>query len=58
ERQWYVAFGLAQLNKVDTAAMAAGLEDYEIKTEQTFVDAVLGILTGGIITARTVTVTK
>jgi hypoxanthine phosphoribosyltransferase len=38
--------------------MAAGLEDYEIKTEQTFVDAVLGILTGGIITARTVTVTK
>jgi hypothetical protein len=58
ERQWYVAFGLAELNEVDTATMAAGIEDYEITTEQTFVDGIIGALTGGIITARTVTVTK
>ena len=58
ERQWFFAYGLAPMNDVDTAAMAAGLENYEIKTEQTFVDGIIGVVSWGLVTARTVTVTK
>ncbi len=58
ERQWYFLAGLAPINDVDTAAMAAGIENYEITTEATFVDSLIGVVTLGWVTARTVTVTK
>ena len=58
ERQWYFAYGLAAINDVDTATMAAGIENYEITTQTTFVDGLIGAITWGLVTARTVTVTK
>ena len=58
ERQWYFLAGLAPINDVDTEAMAEGIENYEITTEQTFVDGLIGVVTLGWVTARTVTVTK
>ena len=58
EKQWGLIGGLIALNEVDTATMAAGLADYEIKTEETFVDGLIGVLTGRLVTVRTVTVTK
>jgi hypothetical protein len=58
-RQWYILFGLVPLNNVDTATMAAGATNYEIKTEQSFLDIVMNIFTGYVtINSRTVTVTK
>lgn len=59
QKQWYILWGLVPLNNVDSQAMAGGATDYEIKTEQSFIDIVIGIFTN-IITVhpRTVTVTK
>ena len=58
KRQWYVAFGLATLNEVDTREMAGEAENYEIKTQTTFIDGLIGVLTYSLISPRTVTVTK
>ena len=59
KRQWYVAYGLAPLNDVDTNVLAGGATDYVITTQATFVDGVINIFTGQLtITCRTVTVTK
>ncbi|OQY39195.1 MAG: hypothetical protein B6226_02245 [Candidatus Cloacimonetes bacterium 4572_65] len=59
ERQWYALWGLIPLNDVNTAEMVNGAEDYDIKTEQTFVDGLINIvLTYTTITARTVEVKK
>ena len=58
-RQWYILFGLIPLNDVDTSTMAAGASNYEITTEQSFLDVIMNIFTGYVtITSRTVTVTK
>lgn len=58
-RQWYVLWGLVPLNDVDSKQMAGGATDYTIKTEQSFVDKVIGLFTGIItIYPQTVTVTK
>ena len=59
KKQWYVLFGLIPLNTVETQQMAAGATDYEIKTQTTFVDIVIGIFTGIVsVYPRTVTVKK
>lgn len=59
KKQWYVLFGLIPLNNVDSQAMAAGATDYTIRTQQSFVDVVIGIFTGYVtIYPRTVRVTK
>jgi hypothetical protein len=59
QRQWYVVWGIAPINNVDTHAMAGSATDYRIRTEVTpvdwFISAVLGWVT---ISCRTVTVTK
>ena len=58
-RQWYILWGLVPLNDVDSQAMAAGATDYEIQTEQSFLDVVMNIFTGIItVYSRTVTVTQ
>ena len=58
-RQWYVLFGLIPINEVDTHEMAEGATDYEIKTEFTVVDIIIGCFTGMVsIQPQTVTVTK
>jgi hypothetical protein len=59
ERQWYVLWGLVPINKVNSKTMAAGATDYEITTQFTFVDIVIGIFTGIVtIQPKTVTVKK
>ena len=59
ERQWYVLFGLVPINEVDSKAMADGAENYEITSEFTFVDIVIGIFTSLVsIQPQTVTVKK
>ncbi|MCF7919263.1 MAG: Bor family protein [Candidatus Cloacimonetes bacterium] len=57
-RQWYIVAGLAPINEVDTNAMAGDATDYEITTQQTFIDGVISYFTSGLITCRTVTVKK
>lgn len=59
QRQWYVLWGLVPINEVDSKAMAAGAQDYTIKTEQSVLDVVINIFTGWVtVYSRTVTVTK
>jgi hypothetical protein len=59
ERQWYVLWGLVPLNNVDTKVMAGGATNYEIKTEQSFLDVVINIFTGAVtVYSRTVEVRK
>jgi hypothetical protein len=59
KRQWYILFGLVPLNEVDTNEMSGGVENYEIKTEQTALDVVMNIFTSAIsVYSRTVTVSK
>ncbi len=45
-RTWYVLWGLVPINKVDTKEMAKGAKDYEITTQFTFLDMVIGFFTG------------
>ncbi len=59
KKQWYILFGLVPLNTVDTKAMAGGATNYTIKTQQSFVDVVIGIFTNFVtVSPQTVTVTK
>jgi hypothetical protein len=59
ERQWYVLFGLVPINEVDSKEMAGGATDYEITTEFTFVDLVIGVFTSLVsIQPQTVTLKK
>jgi hypothetical protein len=58
-RQWYILFGLVPLNEVKTKDMAAGAANYTIKTQATFVDGLISIVTGIVtVSCRTVEVTK
>lgn len=58
-RQWYILWGLVPLNTVNTHTMAGNATDYEIKTEISFIDFLIGIPASYItIRSRTVTVTK
>lgn len=58
-RQWYILWGLVNLNEVDTKAMAGDATDYEIKTEISPLDFLIGIPASCItVRSRTVTVTK
>lgn len=59
ERQWYILWGLVPINHVDSQAMAGGATDYTITTQATFVDVIIGAVTGIVTVApRTVTVKK
>jgi hypothetical protein len=58
-RQWYVLFGLVPINKVDSATIADGARNYEVKTEFSAVDVIIGIFTGLVsVYPMTVTVTR
>ena len=57
--QWYAVWGLVPLGNVDTKEMAGGATDYTIKTKESFVDFLIGIITENVtIVRRTVTVEK
>tara|TARA_Y100001968_G_C19234472_1_gene656175 strand:- start:348 stop:644 length:297 start_codon:yes stop_codon:yes gene_type:complete len=59
KRQWYIAFGLAPINEVDTKDMAGGSSDYKITTQTTFVDGLITAFTGNLtVSCRTVKVEK
>jgi hypothetical protein len=59
KKQWYILFGLVPLNTVDSKGMAGGATNYTIKTQQSFVDVVIGLFTSFVtIYPQTVTVTK
>ena len=58
-RQWYILWGLVPINEVDTKEMAGEAINYEIKTEVTPIDFLIGIPAGTVtVTSRTVTVTR
>lgn len=58
-RQWYVLWGLVQINQIDTQVMAGGATDYQIRTEYSALDFLINIPTSLVtIYSRTVTVTK
>lgn len=59
KKQWYILWGLIPLNDVDSQQMAGGATDYTIKTQHSFVDVLISIVTGYVtIYPKTVTVTK
>jgi PBP1b-binding outer membrane lipoprotein LpoB len=58
-RQWYILWGLVPINDVDTKEMAGDAKNYEIKTEVTPIDFLIGIPASTVsVTSRTVTVVK
>jgi len=59
ERQWYILWGLVPLNDIDTNGMVGDTKNYEITTEMTPLDILVGIPAGWVsVTSRTVTVVK
>jgi hypothetical protein len=59
KQQWFILWGLVPLTQVDSNAMAAGAQNYEVRTEHTAIDVIISIFTGFVtIAPRTVTVTK
>ncbi|MBI0401272.1 Bor family protein [Cyclobacterium marinum] len=54
----YVVYGLAPVAVSDSKEMAGGAENYEVKTEQTFVNGLISALTFGIYTPTTTTVKR
>jgi hypothetical protein len=56
-RQWYLLFGLAPVNEVDTQRLAPDLTSYAIETRSSFLDIVLlPLLLPFTVVTRTVTV--
>ena len=56
-RQLWV-ISLVPINEVDTAAMAGDATDYTIETQLDFVDILVTVFSGNIITSRVVKVKK
>ena len=54
----YVVYGLAPVGVSNAKEMAAGAEDYTVKTEQSFVNGLVSALTFGIYSPTTTTETK
>ncbi len=59
-KKWnhYVAYGLAPVGVSDAQEMAEGSENYEVTTEQTFVNGLVSAITMGLYTPTTTTVKK
>jgi hypothetical protein len=56
-RNWYALWGLVPINTVDTKALSNGNAHYQIKTQDTFLDYVIGFFTSAVsITCRSVEV--
>lgn len=54
----YLIDGLIPLKISDSKAMAGETKDYSVTTQHTFLDGLIGIITLGIYTPTTTTVTK
>lgn len=58
-KQWYILWGLVPLNTVNSNSMAGNADDYTIVTKHTFVDVLMGIVTGIVtVSPKTVRVTR
>ena len=58
-RQYYIFFGLLQLNEVNVQRMAGDLSSYDIRTKFSLIDFVLSpVLLPLTVTSRTVTVAR
>lgn len=59
KKQWYALFGLIPINTVDSKEMAGGASNYTITTKHSFIDIIIGCITGiATIHPKTVEVTK
>lgn len=59
ERQWYILFGLVELNTVRSKDLAGDAAAYTVTTEWTALDVLINIFTGFVtITSREVSVSK
>lgn len=58
EKNHYFVYGLAAGKTSDPTKMAADVTDYEVTVSHTFIDGLLNVLTFGIYTPTTTTVTK
>lgn len=54
----YLISGLAPISTVNTKELVGDAKDYSIKVSHSFIDGFLKLLTGGIYTPTTVTITK
>lgn len=58
-RQWYLFFGLMELNEVDSQRFTGDAVSYDIETKFGFVDLVFTVLLGPLtVTSRTVTIDR
>ncbi len=61
-RQYYLLFGLAPLNTVNTSELTGGAINYEIQTQIGPTDVLIGVASAitiaGLVSSRTVTVTQ
>lgn len=58
EKNHFLIAGLAPLKTSDPTKMAAGAADYEVTITHSFIDGLLGAITGGIYTPTTTIVKK
>jgi hypothetical protein len=59
ERQWYILFGLVELNHVRSKELAGDAASYTVTTEWTALDVIINLFTGFVtITSREVSVSK
>jgi hypothetical protein len=59
KRVWYALWGLVPLTDFDSKELAGDAKDYDVRSQQTFLDIVINIFTGFVtINSQTVTVTK
>ncbi len=57
--QWYALYGLVSMSNGDTTALTEGVSDYQIKSQHTFLNYVVGMFTGIVtIYPKTVTISK
>ena len=58
EKNHFIILGLVPLNTASPTQMAGDTKDYTVNNQQSFVDGFLGIITSGIYTPSSTTITK
>jgi hypothetical protein len=58
QKNHYLINGLVPLSEADHEKLAKGSEDYTVKIEHSFVDGLLNVITFGIYTPTTTTITR
>lgn len=58
QKNHYLIGGLVPLSEVDHEKLSKGASDYTVKIEHSFVDGLLNVITFGIYTPTTTTITR